>query len=512
MSRTSRALKGTLTSFLQYGLQIVLQIALAPLVLRVAGQETLGAYAILIQAIGYISLVDFGFAAAANRYLAQACGTDDGGLRLRQVMSTFRTYALFIALVFSSLCILLSIWIGPLLSLSPAVRSAAQTALYLIAAWAIIRTPLIIYGVSLVGTQNLAAVNLVSIVGNTVRLLLSLGLVAAGMGLVGLVAAHILAECLAMSLHTWVFHRRFPGTRLTWGFPDIPLFKEMFNFGTKAFLLMVSDRLIFQSDSLVAGYLYGAVAASIYYTTQMPAFFLYQMATRLTDNSNPAINELYARGLMEPLKGAFMQLHRYNLILALPVGLGLFFLSKPAISLWVGPAQYGGDLMVAALSLFVVIFTIVNTNKTLIIASGQIGTLSAFALIEGIINIALAILLGYYLGLAGIVWARVIANIPTSYYVQRRSQQILQVTAIEYGRTVLRPLFFPLAAGIATFYTLDKLIMINSWTALLLTICLFLLIYTFLSYRLSIDHSERLRLNNILLRFFRGIIPLKAAG
>ena len=100
MSRTSRAIKGTLTSFLQFGLQIVLQALLAPLVLRVIGQETLGAYAVLLQAIGYIALVDFGFAAAANRYLAQACGFDDGGLRLGQVMSTFRTYALFIHIGF----------------------------------------------------------------------------------------------------------------------------------------------------------------------------------------------------------------------------------------------------------------------------------------------------------------------------------------------------------------------------------------------------------------------------
>ncbi len=61
MSGTSRAIKGAVTSFLQYGLQIVLQIALAPLVLRAAGQETLGAYVSLMQAIGYLALVDFGF-------------------------------------------------------------------------------------------------------------------------------------------------------------------------------------------------------------------------------------------------------------------------------------------------------------------------------------------------------------------------------------------------------------------------------------------------------------------
>jgi O-antigen/teichoic acid export membrane protein len=512
MSRTSRAIKGTLTSFLQYGLQIVLQALLAPLVLRVAGQETLGAYAILLQAIGFISLVDFGFAAAGNRYLAQACGFDDGGLRLRQVMSTMRTYTIFIHLVTSSLCILLSIWIGPLLSLSPAIRSEAQTALYLMAAWVMLRTPVVIYGVSLVGTQNLAAANLISILGNIVRLSLSLCLVALGMGLVGLMAANILAEALALTLHAWVFHRRFPGIRLVWGFPDPNLFKEMFNFGTKAFLLMIAGRLIFQSDNLVAGYLYGAVAASIYYTTQMPAFFLSQLVNRLTDNSGPAINELYARGITESLRSAFLRLHRYNWILAIPAGLGLFFLGKPMIILWVGPAQFGGDWMVAALALFVVIFSIVNINKTLIIASGQIGILSIFALVEGVVNLVLSLILGHYLGLAGIIWATLIANIPTSLYLLGRSQHLLKVTIGEYSREVLKPLLIPLSMGIATFLIMKEIILVNAWGPFVLIAFIFLLIYSVLSYRLSIDRTERLLLNNILLGFSRGINPLKVTG
>jgi O-antigen/teichoic acid export membrane protein len=95
MSRTSRALKGTLTNFLQYGLQIILQAALVPLVLHIAGKEMLGAYAILMQAISYLALADLGFSVAANRFLAQAHGLDDGGLRFRQVMGTARTFAFF---------------------------------------------------------------------------------------------------------------------------------------------------------------------------------------------------------------------------------------------------------------------------------------------------------------------------------------------------------------------------------------------------------------------------------
>jgi O-antigen/teichoic acid export membrane protein len=261
----------------------------------------------------------------------------------------------------------------------------------------------------------------------------------------------------------------------------------------------------------VAGYLYGAVAASIYYTTQMPAFFLSQLVNKLTDNSGPAINELYARGITESLRRAFLRLHRYNWILAIAVGLGFFFLGKPMITLWVGPAQFGGDWMVVALALFVVIFSIVNINKTLIIASGQIGILSIFALVEGVVNLVLSLILGHYLGLAGIIWATLIANIPTSVYLLRRSQHLLKLTIEEYSREVLKPLLIPLGMGIGTFLILNKTIIINAWGPFFLIAFLFLLIYSVLSYWLSIDTAERLLLNNMLLGFFRGINPLKVA-
>ena len=271
MSRTSRALTGTLTSFLQYGLQVVFQVALAPIVLRVAGQETLGAYAILMQALGYLSLMDLGFSRAVNRFLPQAHGNDDGGVRFREILCAFRSFALLSNLIYAALCLVLSGWIGPLLHFSPALENQSRLGLYGIAVWAIIRTPLVVYGPALIATQNLAAANLIGTLGNLVRLAGSLVLVALGFGLLGLIFANIFSEVLIMSLQGWTFLRRYPGMQLSWKMPDRTLFREMFVFGAQAMLISISWLLTSQTDNLVVGYLYGAAAASVYYTTQMPA-------------------------------------------------------------------------------------------------------------------------------------------------------------------------------------------------------------------------------------------------
>src|SRR5258708_6133519 len=70
--RNRRAAKGVITSILEYGLRIGLQALLAPLVLRMSGQEVFGAYAVLMQALGYLALMDLGFSLAFTRFLQNA--------------------------------------------------------------------------------------------------------------------------------------------------------------------------------------------------------------------------------------------------------------------------------------------------------------------------------------------------------------------------------------------------------------------------------------------------------
>lgn len=74
MSRSSKAAKGFITSLMQYASLIVLQALLAPIVLKVAGRETLGAYAAIVQVLALLQLVDIAGSWSFERFLAQAMG------------------------------------------------------------------------------------------------------------------------------------------------------------------------------------------------------------------------------------------------------------------------------------------------------------------------------------------------------------------------------------------------------------------------------------------------------
>jgi hypothetical protein len=65
-SRTSKAANGLATNLVSYAILALLQVLLAPIVLKIAGQEVLGAYSIVMQIIGYSLLLDLGISVAVG--------------------------------------------------------------------------------------------------------------------------------------------------------------------------------------------------------------------------------------------------------------------------------------------------------------------------------------------------------------------------------------------------------------------------------------------------------------
>ena len=274
-TRTSRAVAGTITSFLEYALVMALQFALVPVVLRIAGQEVLGAYSFLMQMVSWAALTDLGFGVATGRNLAQAYGMDDQRKRFCTVFITGRTFYLASNVAFAVLVLIIGWKVNSLMSMSYSVESQARLSLFLLAIWIAIRTPVSLYGNALIATQNLAAVNAIAAMGSALRLLLSLGLVALGAGLIGLMSANVVAEAITFIIQRAWYRKLYPDDQFGWGIPDRALFREMLGFGLTYMVMIVASRLSANTDSIIVGYLQGAAAVSVYYTSQMPGTILY---------------------------------------------------------------------------------------------------------------------------------------------------------------------------------------------------------------------------------------------
>ena len=476
-TRTSRAVAGIITSLLQYAVIILLQFMVAPVVLHIAGQEVLGAYSFLMQVVSWAVLTDLGFGIAIGRYLAQAVGIDDQRQRFRNIFITGRTFYLVTNLTFAGLILIIAWKVYSLMPMSYSVGKEAQWSLVLLAIWAAIRTPISLYNDALTATQNLAAVNIIAAIGAALRLLLSLGFVMLGAGLIGLMLANIIAEAVTFIVGYAWYRKLYPDGQFGWGIPDRSLFREMLGFGMTFMISSIASRLSANTDSIIVGYLYGASSISIYYLSQVPGTLLYQLIWKLIDNSAPALNELFARRATSQMANAYLRLLRYSLLLVLPLAIGLLGFNRCAIEVWVGQAQYAGNLLTSAVAVFAVTQVIIHINGVMLIVYGDIRVMSAIFLCSGIVKVIMAFWLGRIIGLQGVMIANAIVDIPAFVYLNYRVWRLLGLSVRKVGLNVILP---ALKSNVLTLLVLIVVLLkppFATWPLFLLWSSIFALIW-----------------------------------
>ncbi len=503
MSRTGKAAKGFVASIFQFVSQILVQLLLAPIVLKLAGRETLGAYAAVMQALTFVSLTDIVGTWALERFLGQASALDDGGARFRTIMTTARTVLIFSNFFYCLVVFVFSMFTARLFHLSPPVAHQAQHALWVIGIWAVARTPLAIYGNALLALQDIAAVNLLGTFMGVGRTVASLIFVLLGGGLFGLMLAGTTIEALGVVMFRIRFKKLFPNLIPSWGIPDKALLKEMVTFGGHAFFLNLGNGLVYSSGNALAGFTKGAAIASSFYTTQMPTMTIYNMMIRLSESATPAINELWGGREVERLRGALKRITRLLLVLTLPLATGVLLFNHDLVITWVGGQQYAGMLLTTSLAAFCIIVSLQRVAINYSFTFGWMRLLTTTALIQGLANFGLGILFAKLFGLGGITLALVIVVLPQTVILWHRVGRFLEVNVPRLlGGCVMRALV-PLGGGAVCGLLVHRMVVIRQrhFSGLLAEVFAFILVYSTLAYPLLLFDQDRAEIKRYLRRF-----------
>jgi O-antigen/teichoic acid export membrane protein len=497
-TRTNKAIKGTITSFVQFGVLVILQAVLTPVVLKTAGQDVLGAYVILMQIIGYGLLLDFGLGVAISRYLSQSFGDNNKDAKFTKIFNIGRFFTLSVNFLISIFMIALAFKLDAFLTGNDAVIADARSGLYLLSAWTIIKTPLVLYSHGLMASQNIASANVIGLIGIVIRLVLSLYLVFAGFGLIGLVIANIVSELIGLLIQKIHFNRLYPKLDMRWYRPDGPLLSELFVFGLKYWSVNIVIVLSVGSDSIIVGHLYGAAAAAIFYTTKMPPFLIIQVIFKISDSSGPATNELFALGNFEALKSAYLKLLRYSLLLAVPLAIGIVGFNKGIISAWVGSSQYAGDAMTIGLACYAITQVVNHINAMITVAAGNMRHWMTISILTGLLTIVLAYALGKTFGLQWVMVAIAAMDIPFLIFLTCRSFSVLGLKYCQALREAILPTILaslPLFGWIGFVMAMDQ---VTSLISLIACVTVFALLWTLGLYVFGINKLERKSIKNRL--------------
>jgi len=494
LSRTQKALKGFATDVIQFSVLILLQIILAPLVLKVAGQEVLGAYSIIMQVIGYGLIIDFGLSVSISRYLSRNFDARNDGAKFTNVFNVSRYFVLVTNTLLSVFIIMLAIFADELFKGSQKIIGEIRICLYFFAIWSVIKTPFILYTHSLRASQNMSVANIIGLFSGACRLILSLYLVYSGFGLIGLIIANILSEFFGLLLNRICFNRLYPNYDMCWYFPDRKLLREIFFFGLTYWGVNIAIVLTVGSDSIIIGNLYGAAAVAIFYTTKLPVFLGIQIIYKISDNSGAAVNQLVFQKNFELVRVAYLNILRYSLLLALPLAVGTITFNEAIITLWVGPNQYAGDLMTIALASFVLTQTINHINAMITVAVGRMKHWITLSILIGFCTIISSYFLGKTIGIQMVMVSIAVMDIPGLIFLFYRSFSGIGMTLPVVYKSVLLPVM--LASMPLLLWSCFVIFMENEDTLIVLlkNIAFFIFFWLVGLYLFGINKAERVKL------------------
>ena len=337
----------------------------------------------------------------------------------------------------------------------------------------------------------MAASNVIAILGNTSRLVVSLILVFMKSGLVGLMLANILAEIMISGLSFVYFKKLFPVYKFGWGIKDLALFKDMFSFGRKYWGVNVAVLFLYGTDNMIVGYLYGAAVASVYYTTKIPIFLLFQAIFKLSENASPAANELFGKKNFIALQNAYFSLLRYSMLLVMPLALGIISMNRLLVSVWINPQQYAGDFMTIFLAVFAVLSVLNNVNATIIVVFANIRHWSALSIASGIANLLFALILGKAYGFQWVAVSLVITCIPSSIFLWYRCVQSLKINFAQLWREVYKPAIIASIPIAILTIGIRRSNLSPSWATLVILTSLYIMVWVVGVYKFGINNKER---------------------
>jgi len=496
VNRSGRAAKGFVTAIAQYFIVSLSQILLAPFILRVAGAEVLGAYSFLMQILGVGLLLDLGLSVALSRFLARSYVDEKLSDDFFQF---FRIgwYLVFCANILTGLLfMILGLYLGLFLEAEPEILRDAKLFLYTLGVWYLVRTPLQIYVFAMHATQNMSMSNYIQIAANLIRVVLVFVLISYEFGLLGMLVGYLSAEFIGMLWHRVWFRGYFYQAKWKKAPIDKKKIRDLFSIGFKYWGVHFAQILGSGTDALIVGKLFGAKYVAMIYLTKMPALLGTQLIYKISDNSGPAFNEIYANSSKIHIYETLCKILKISAFIALPFSLGTIFFTDIVLGLWVGSNQYVGTLYVLGLGIVVVTQSLSHVYAMVVLASGNLNRWAPVTLMAGGFTCIGSFLLGKNFGLQWIIIPAVLAEIFVCSWLVLRVRSIFHVSIIVFlNDSLIGPLkssfFLIIPFALSSYYLGESNI---TAVMLILHIVMLFLVWIYSVFYIGLIADERVRM------------------
>jgi len=338
---------GALLSYISMGIGYVVSIIYTPIMLRLLGQSEYGLYNLVVSAVAYLGVLNFGFGSAYMRYYSRykVVSDHDKIATLNGMFLVIFSLIGVVAVIAGSILALNTSFVfGSELSISE-IETAKVLMLILVVNLAI-SFPSIVFTSHITANERFVFQKLIEVIRIVLSPFVILPILLLGYGSIGLVVTTTMLNLIIELLYAW-YCLKILNMRFSFKHFDFSLMKEMSVFSSFIFVNLIIDQVNWNVDKFILGRFFGTISVAIYgLAAQLNTYYL-SLSVAISNVFIPRIHRLVLTENSDfELNQIFTRIGRMQFMILSLIITGFIFFGQPFITLWAG-SDYKDSYLIA---------------------------------------------------------------------------------------------------------------------------------------------------------------------
>jgi O-antigen/teichoic acid export membrane protein len=394
--------------------QVAVGFFLSPFILHKMGDNAFSLWVLVFSLTGYYGVLDLGIRSSIVRYVARFAATRDED-NLAKFLSTSVAFYAFVSLVVLFLTGLGFFCLPSIFKIPPDLLESSRVLFVLAGVSAALSFPLGVFASVLEGLQRFSWLHISQIGVTLLRgLLIAIALTRGG----GLMAIGVITTAMTLVSYLiimWLAYRAFP-LRFSSKAVDSKSFRQMLSYSAFVFMILVADKLRFQTGPILVGAMISSSAVAYFAIGSKLVEYSTSAVRSMAIVFTPMSSHLDATGDVVRLRQTLVLGSRACALVTFPLCAVIVILGRSIIEVWVGAHYLSSYLVLVILSVPRTLYLAQSPSTKILLGMGRHRTLATVLLLEGGINILLSILLSRHFGIAGVALGTAIPLTVTSVF------------------------------------------------------------------------------------------------
>jgi len=226
-----------------------------------------------------------------------------------------------------------------------------------------------------------------------------------------------------------------------WRYVSRDSLRQVANYGSVTFMIIVAGRLRFKTDAVVIGSLLSAAAITHFSIGARLVDYAGEVVSSLAQIFTPMSSHFHATGDYTQLRKIFVSGNRACALVMFPMTVAMVVMGKSVIEAWVGPRYVSSYTVLLVLLIPSTLYWAQSTSNRILFGMSLHKSLAYIVLMEGIANLILSLVMVRPLGIVGDALGTAIPLLCTALFFLPR--HLCRQLSIPLRKFLVEAYFYP---------------------------------------------------------------------